>query len=580
MELLSKVLKEMAKGLLAFISCLVGFWGYYPLLPAYVAVCSMEGKAPISVVIGAVAGILAFMPFNSMIRYFFILIVIGLAIRIFLWINRSCDSMSTGIIAGIATVAMNFASVGMWQENSAKLLMGICEGVMVLGLCIGIHAVLGLPFRLDYMWQIWDKSDNPVKRETIRGASTHRMESLAYAVSGLSDALFAMSLPKKVLTPQRQYGEAEPMQVTEFQEEICEHCNSREVCWEEHHGQVLKMAWNNRLMENRYVIARQLDAMADLMQEWTKVRISADHKYGAALAAIIYGAKEKGLLVEDLHVYEEKGRLYTEGYVSARLNGGISMKHYIHVTEKALGRDMRIGEEGKNILTKDPVFVSLYEETDFYILQGAATEKKSDSVENGDYFSYFSMDDGNYHICLSDGMGSGSRAKEESEMVVELMQKFIEAGFKKETAVQLLNSTMVLQGEDNSFSTLDYAVIDTYTGELELIKIGGAATFIKHGDEVECIDIGSLPAGADAKMEVEIIKRKLMSGDFLVMVTDGMIEYLHVRSPKDVMMDMISRAKTENAQGLAEYIMTQVMILTGGFPKDDMTILVTGIWEK
>jgi stage II sporulation protein E len=165
-------------------------------------------------------------------------------------------------------------------------------------------------------------------------------------------------------------------------------------------------------------------------------------------------------------------------------------------------------------------------------------------------------------------------------MVVELMQKFIEAGFKKETAVQLLNSTMVLQGEDNSFSTLDYAVVDTYTGELELIKIGGAATFIKRGDEVECIDIGSLPAGADAKMETEIIKRKLMSGDFLVMVTDGMIEYLHVRNPKDVMMDMISRAKTENAQGMAEYIMTQVMILTGGFPKDDMTILVTGIWEK
>lgn len=580
MELLSKVLKEIIKGLLAFVSGLVGFWGYYPLLPAYFAVCSMEGRAPISVVIGAVAGILVFMPLNSVIRYFFILIVIGLAIRIFLWVNRSCDSMSAGIIAGVATIAMNFASVGVWQENSAKLLMGICEGIMVLGLCMGIHAILGLPFCLDYVWQRRDKSDAPIKRESLGGASTHKMESLAYAVSGLSDALFAMSFPKGIFTPQQQYGEAEPMQVTEFQEEICERCNSREVCWEEHHGQTLKMAWNNRLLENRYVIARQLDAMADLMQEWTKVRISADHKYETALASVLYGAKERGLLVKDLHVYEEKGRLYTEGYVSTRLNGAVSMKHYLHVTEKAFGRDMRIGADGKNILTKDPVFVSLYEETDFYILQGAVTEKKSESEANGDYFSCFSMDDGNYHICLSDGMGSGSRAKEESEMVVELMQKFIEAGFKKETAVQLLNSTMVLQGEDNSFSTLDYAVIDTYTGELELIKIGGAATFIKRGDEVECIDIGSLPAGADAKMETEIIKRKLMSGDFLVMVTDGMIEYLHVRNPKDVMMDMISRAKMENAQGMAEYIMTQVMILTGGFPKDDMTILVTGIWEK
>jgi stage II sporulation protein E len=165
-------------------------------------------------------------------------------------------------------------------------------------------------------------------------------------------------------------------------------------------------------------------------------------------------------------------------------------------------------------------------------------------------------------------------------MVVDLLQKFIEAGFRKEIAIKLMNSAMVLQGEENHFSTLDYAMIDLYTGQLELIKIGGAATFVKRGTQVEMICDATLPAGADVHMEVESVKKQLGSGDFLVMVTDGMIEYLHVRNPKEVMMDMISRAKMENAQGLAEYIMTQVMILTGGFPKDDMTILVTGIWEK
>ena len=81
-------------------------------------------------------------------------------------------------------------------------------------------------------------------------------------------------------------------------------------------------------------------------------------------------------------------------------------------------------------------------------------------------------------------------------------------------------------------------------------------------------------------MEVESVKKQLGSGDFLVMKTDGVIEYLHVRSPKDAMRDIIARAKGENAQGLADYIMMQVMILTGGIPKDDMTILVTGIWER
>ena len=32
-------------------------------------------------------------------------------------------------------------------------------------------------------------------------------------------------------------------------------------------------------------------------------------------------------------------------------------------------------------------------------------------------------------VCVSDGMGSGPSAFRESDMVVELMQKFMEAGF-------------------------------------------------------------------------------------------------------------------------------------------------------
>ena len=97
---------------------------------------------------------------------------------------------------------------------------------------------------------------------------------------------------------------------------------------------------------------------------------------------------------------------------------------------------------------------------------------------------------------------------------------------------------------------------------------------------MECIDECSLPAGADVRMEVESVKRKLQSGDFLVMVTDGVIEYLHVRNPKEALLDMIAMIETENAGVLAETILQQVLVRTGGCALDDMTVLVTGIWEK
>ena len=123
-------------------------------------------------------------------------------------------------------------------------------------------------------------------------------------------------------------------------------------------------------------------------------------------------------------------------------------------------------------------------------------------------------------------------------------------------------------------------MVDLYSGQLEMIKIGGAATFIKRGKEVEMICDGTLPAGADVHIEVESVKKQLRNGDFLVMVTDGVIEYLHVRNPKETLADIIGAVQTDNAGVLAEKILEQVLVYTGGHAMDDMTVLVTGIWEK
>ena len=451
---------------------------------------------------------------------------------------------------------------------------------------------------------------------------SQKMESFAYAVNGLSDAFFAMSQPKPK-TSAEEVGILEQ----ELTGKMCACCDSCAVCWNEnrmrslggirallhavinqstkeelmlvpyvqncqcYEGMVeealqafgrleLNKAWYNRLQENRYVIAQQLDAMAGLVEEWAKVRTNIDQKSKALLSQIIFQVQEKGLIIEDIHIYEENKRICVEGYVYCKWNGGIPVKHYIAAVEKVLGKPMRVGKDTKNILTQEPAFISIYEDTKYYGLQGIATEKKTGSFISGDSFSFFALDDGNYHICLSDGMGSGARANQESEMVVDLLQKFMEAGFRKEIAIKLMNSAMVLQGEENSFSTLDYAMIDLYTGQLELIKIGAAATFIKRGNEVEMICEGSLPAGADVHMEVESVKKQLQSGDFLVMVTDGVIEYLHVRNPKETLVDIVSGIQTDNAGVLAEKILEQVLIRTGGHAMDDMTVLVTGIWEK
>lgn len=613
--------KEIVKGVLAFGSAGIGLMGSYPVLPAYFAVCSMEGRASIWVMLGALGGMLYFMSVEEIIKYFFMLLVIAVGLRLYIGINRFCSNWSTAIFTGIAVMVMHYAGNTFRIEDGQVLIMGLLEGSMAFGLTVCIHYLFGVLSRISFGYD-YGTREQAVRVMPQKEQQNMRMESFAYAVNGLSDAFLAMSQPKeKIVTEEVSILEQE------LTGKLCASCDGCAICWNEnrmrrqggirallhavinhstreellmdpyvencsrYEGMVeealqafgrleLNYAWYNRLRENRYVIAQQMDAMAGLMEEWAKSRINVDEKNKHLFPQIVYQVKEKGLLVEDLHIYEENKRLCVEGYVFTKWNGGIPAKHYVAAVEKALHKPMRLGKDAKTILTQDPVFLTLYEDTRFYGLQGIATEKKTGSFINGDSFSFFAMDDGNYHICLSDGMGSGARANQESEMVVDLLQKFIEAGFRKEIAIKLMNSAMVLQGEENSFSTLDYAMVDLYTGQLEMIKIGGATTFIKRGEDVEMISDGTLPAGADVRMEVESVKKQLGSGDFVVMVTDGVIEYLHVRNPKETLADIIGSIKTDNAGVLAETILEQVLLRTGGHAMDDMTVLVTGIWEK
>ena len=49
---------------------------------------------------------------------------------------------------------------------------------------------------------------------------------------------------------------------------------------------------------------------------------------------------------------------------------------------------------------------------------------------------------------------------------------------------------------------------------------------------------------------------------------------------KEKLAEMIKEIKTENAGTFAEKLMEHVMLFTGGHAPDDMTIVVSGIWEK
>ena len=105
-------------------------------------------------------------------------------------------------------------------------------------------------------------------------------------------------------------------------------------------------------------------------------------------------------------------------------------------------------------------------------------------------------------------------------------------------------------------------------------------SFIKSGKKVSVIENESLPAGVDVWQESKHSKNTLQSGDFLVMVTDGVLEYLHVKDRQGKLMDIIAGGKSDNAGVMAQEILDRVLLDTGGYAMDDMTVVAIGIWEK
>ena len=245
-----------------------------------------------------------------------------------------------------------------------------------------------------------------------------------------------------------------------------------------------------------------------------------------------------------------------------------------------LGTSMMPSHDARAFVRNEYTNTCFLEKTNFEVVYGMERCVGDYQQISGDSFSFLQREDGQFLASLSDGMGTGLNAYQESERVVDLLEQFLEAGFSKETAVKMINSALVLRTDGKTFSTIVISSIDLYSGVCEFLKIGAATSFIRRGSWVETITSTSLPAGIFQKTDFEKTCRKLYDGDMVVMVTDGVLDVLPVEHQEKLMKDIILEHPTNNPKELADYIISRVRQYKNGRFCDDMTVLVIGIWKR
>lgn len=607
-------IRQMILSMLGGAVCSVSVMGCYPFVPAYFAALCLEPVSR-SMLLGIMyIGMFLFMPLTAGVKYAMALLLIWSALRLIEWANDGCPTYLAAFTAAGLTMILSFAGGLLEWKNQPDMPIIVLEGVFICGAVILLNRV----FHEMLEW----KAERVPEGEK-GNAKDERLRGYAESFQGLSQIFYSMSKKENI------YQEEELGQIqNELTGKLCASCEACAVCWEEDctplYGILSRMitniftggkpeetdteqlqqycvrsrdmveeavrvfervklnrAWYNRLLENRQVIAEQLDAMAYIMQDCAREELRLDSKERHTLMEIRYRAKELGIIIEDMHLYETvEGRKKLEATVRSRLGGCIAIKGFLEASGRVLGCRLRTTSDARMFISKDAVRFTMYEDTHLRSVQGIARLKKDDAQISGDNFSFLELERGEMVLGISDGMGSGSTASKESEMVLDLVERFLEAGFSVETAIRMMNSAMVMKGESDLYSTVDLCKINLYTGKTNFYKIGAAAAFIKRQEGVECITSANLPVGVKTDIEIDTNERTLQNGDFVVMMTDGVLEYLHVPKPEETMQEIIESIQTNHPGILAKKIVERVMLFTGGKVQDDMTVLAACVWDK
>ena len=339
--------------------------------------------------------------------------------------------------------------------------------------------------------------------------------------------------------------------------------------------------WQKRLLENKGIMAEHLEEMAQIMtraaEEARRFVPMGERRY----RQIAHAFKEVDIQIKSLYLIEnEKGRMEVSLTMRNTKKTTLSSEEAGDLLSVLL--NIRLEGTADNPFFVGPEWQTFYyrEEASFHVLTGVAKAVKETEKISGDNYTFFETDEGNLTAILSDGMGSGDKACMDSAMVVELMQKFMEAGFQTQTAIQMINSSL-LSGEENAnMSTLDLCSVDLHGGECHFVKIGSACSYIKRQHLVERISSGNLPLGIFQKPDMESVSRRLLDGDYIVMISDGITDALSQGIGEDMLSELIGSTNLENPGEIANALLNFCIHQCRGHIRDDMTVLVIGIWKK
>lgn len=334
--------------------------------------------------------------------------------------------------------------------------------------------------------------------------------------------------------------------------------------------------WRKKVEETNKNMSKQLSGVSKAIQNMAKgieQDIENEEKFEKEKNSLLELLKQKDLPIEDISLKKEN-RFIIEVYCQEILETA-KIQTIEKIATKVLQEKIVLNEEasiGKklNFLSDDRYEMAL----------GTEETTKSKSEVSGDSILNIRLKDGKYLVAISDGMGTGTEARKSSMQALRLLENLLLSGFDKNISLDLINTALMNQNNE-IFATLDIAIVDLYMGTIEFIKSGACPTYIKNNKKVQIIKSNSLPAGIMGETDIQTFDKDIVSGDILVMCSDGILDSNIEYKNKELWLKyMLEDIETNNTKKIANLILNEAIDNNFGVVKDDMSIIVCKFLKK
>lgn len=176
-----------------------------------------------------------------------------------------------------------------------------------------------------------------------------------------------------------------------------------------------------------------------------------------------------------------------------------------------------------NKTSRNRVYFNIVPKIKYEVEYGYGSIAQEGNSICGDNFLIKELDTARIIAAISDGMGKGYLAYQESKNTLMLIDEITNSHLDSSTALQIINTFFAIQDYQERYSTLDYLEINRTTGEMFLYKLGGATTLIVHQDGQSTeIKNKTLPIGLEELVSTETMQ--LADQDLIILASDGIFD--------------------------------------------------------